>query len=143
MIPILAGFDSGIQLHHTHHGQLDPMQPTSSNKNKDVQSKPSHEQHQRHERERHQQQVPPPKRIDRPDRRAREHEVDRAEAERGEDRGRLAESAFHEDVRAVVCDRVHAAELLPGGVCASVSALTTKERGMGRTGGMGGEEGRT
>ena len=110
MIPILAGFDSGIQLDRA--PQLNPITQSKS-KGRDVQSKPSHEQHQRHERERHQQQIPAAKRVDRPHGGAREHEVDRAEAEGGEDRGRLAEPAFHEDVRAVVRDRVHAAELLP------------------------------
>ena len=76
------------------------------------QSKARQQHHRRHERERHQQQVPPSKRIDRPDRRAREHEVDRAVSPRSDGRRRLRKATLDEDVRRVVCDRVDPAELL-------------------------------
>ena len=78
-----------------------------------IQSKACHKQHQCHERKRDQEEVPPPECVYGPDSGASEHEVHRAEAEGCEEGCSLAEPTLNEDVRGVVCDGVHAAELLP------------------------------
>ena len=74
--------------------------------------KADHEQEDSHKREGRQQQVPPAERIDRLHGRKRKHKVHCTKPEASQERLGIREVRLREDVRRIVRDSVHAAELL-------------------------------
>ena len=74
--------------------------------------KTGHEQEKGHKRESRKQQVPPAERIDRLHGRKRKHKVHCTKPEASQERLGVREVRLREDVRRIVRDSVHAAELL-------------------------------
>ena len=74
--------------------------------------KADHEQEDSHKREGRQQQVPPAERIDRLHGRERKHKVHCTKPKASQERLGVREIRLGEDVRGIVRDGVHAAELL-------------------------------